>query len=548
MSTYEGNAHWDEFLEFFEKEPEIIDTFLAEMDNCQQDADQIIDDYIQMMIKDAPILVDFLMLLGQAGRRRKDFNMVNRFINATVTQLMSNKQARENFANLFYYYTIDIHKFIKSLNFRNVIKFMDIFSVFGQDEQLYFAITKKLTSLLNIYNVSSNYIKRYFANVLDNYPRFTAYADDFQEMNRITKMILQESYQIKDTKLCEQKLRDYFNIELCRLSLMMLNLEDHQQICREFRQMVDRFIREMYLNTWHQLSREMPESFGNLKPFNGIGIFASGGNAREEAFDNDYDMFVLVMPEVYQSQSNLAHFAFNKLTARLASALSRSGISPHNRFIEHCGSYIITIEEMEKFFQQTGPTDFIDKTEILNSRLVIGDARLEGQLYKKIISPFIFKDYSNFIFCLQNEMKSRHQHCKESDAGLDLKEDIGGLRDIHLFLSILKAFFGIRTPITWKVFQMLRNKMPTHFRQLKDIEKSLFFIKKVRDIYRLTVANDDLIDQDYLEKTAVFMGYSGRPSKKGDMLLNDLTRAKGRAIRNINNILDYYQAQLDKKG
>lgn len=94
---------------------------------------------------------------------------------------------------------------------------------------------------------------------------------------------------------------------------------------------------------------------------------------------------------------------------------------------------------------------------------------------------------------------------------MDVKETRGGLRDMELLLMILMAHFRIWHPVTHELRAILAERMEHRKDDLDRIFESYTFIKRCRDIYRLTVAAEDEILEEEVGYLAYALGYCDEP-------------------------------------
>lgn len=86
------------------------------------------------------------------------------------------------------------------------------------------------------------------------------------------------------------------------------------------------------------------------------------------------------------------------------------------------------MSELEQFFSKNVEDSFIEKSQILGARMIVGSTQFENE---RIIRRFIFNQNNCFIQKMVTEIKSRHAYYKPSDLFFNIKEDPGGLSDIR---------------------------------------------------------------------------------------------------------------------
>jgi UTP:GlnB (protein PII) uridylyltransferase len=108
-----------------------------------------------------------------------------------------------------------------------------------------------------------------------------------------------------------------------------------------------------------------------------------------------------------------------------------------------------------------------------------------------------------------SEMKSRHMDQKSMKVPeINVKEGIGGLRDIEMMLLIYKDKYGLREPVNRKLMNVLGEIDKRYGKEFGTLADAFDFLKNVRDIYRLTVSAGDVLRPVFLDRTARILGYS----------------------------------------
>jgi UTP:GlnB (protein PII) uridylyltransferase len=101
------------------------------------------------------------------------------------------------------------------------------------------------------------------------------------------------------------------------------------------------------------------------------------------------------------------------------------------------------------------------------------------------------------------------------DAGtispLNVKETRGGLRDMEILLMILMARAGMWHPVTQELYVPLLERMPEQESELERIFSAFAYLKRRRDLYRLTVAAEDELIPNDMDYMAYVLGYCSQP-------------------------------------
>ena len=121
---------------------------------------------------------------------------------------------------------------------------------------------------------------------------------------------------------------------------------------------------------------------------------------------------------------------------------------------------------------------------------------------ERIVRPHIFSDSDDFIRKVMRDMRERHEFTGFSDQWVDVKEGVGGLRDVEQVLLVLNARYQVMEPVTLKLFEMLSVVAEEQAGELEILARQHMFLREVRDIYRITVAASDTIQLEYLDPVA----------------------------------------------
>jgi len=220
-----------------------------------------------------------------------------------------------------------------------------------------------------------------------------------------------------------------------------------------------------------------------------LASFTAGGHAREQAFDDDHDLIVLL-----NSGDAEMRRTCTPIVSKMNSELVKRGTLPHYRFADRFGYYVTLFPELALLFQAQTEDTFIDQSQILGARVVVGSRRFEKAFSETIIRPFIFQRNEPYIRQMIQEVSARHARGEETGQdGVNIKEDRGGLRDIEMIMLMYKASLHVHTPVTARLFGELAGRIPDRRQAFYRLGEISAFLKHLRDIYRLTTSADDTL-------------------------------------------------------
>jgi hypothetical protein len=523
VETHRQRVFWEDIVEMCKEKPEVLSRWVQDLARLRgRQLRWTVGRYARLMQEDVAHFYEFLLLLESGPLTHSA--LADMLVDEAIALYAEDEELLSRFADLFHAFPELVARFVEREEPAVTARFISLFRA-RWDGRRYRKAGIRLLSLLSLYHFSSHYSKRHSAPVLARYPAAITYLDDFDELARLASTAMAEAKEQHAPATRKQRLGDFYDLEFCRLSLMTLSGVDPRKVGVEFRRSSERYVAALFDCCTEEvaqlLRREAPSDRA------GFALFATGGSAREDPYDVDYDMFALLT----SPEPSTRRF-YNRVLARFTRALTERGIVPHNRLTDRFGAYVASPEELVAFFQRGVPDAFIEKTELLSSRRVAGDSTVDAVLTETVVEPFVFRDPS-YPFELVEELRLRRAHRYGDE--MEIKETPGGLRDIQLLLSILKARLRLREPDGTGLFGHLRVALPELAATLSELEETVAFLKQMRDVYRLTVVCEDRLDPRYFGIIALFMGYGGGASRD---LLADYRAALTRTQRAVQECLE----------
>jgi [protein-PII] uridylyltransferase len=260
--------------------------------------------------------------------------------------------------------------------------------------------------------------------------------------------------------------------------------------------LIDRYLRDV----WQQLA--MPQH---------IALVAVGGYGRSELYPrSDIDLLILLYAEPDDALQQ-------KLQA-LVGMLWDIGLE--------VGHSIRTIAQCLK-----ESADITVQTNLLEMRLLIGDARLYGEL-KNVLHQYL--DPQKFFLAKLQEQQQRHNRFVDSDFNLEpnLKESPGGLRDLQTINWIARAAgLGTRWPELAKaglITPAEARQIAQHDALLQELRIRLHYLAKRRE---------DRLIFDFQTPLAEQMGIAASANRRASEHLMQRYYQTKRAVRQFNTIL-----------
>ena len=421
-------------------------------------------------------------------------------LNSSFLDIAADSESRiSKLAKLYYQYPLLINSYLLSLKEDKLIQFERLLSEGGSEAEM--ASAAGLRKLCQLHYRNSRYFKRYFALVIQKHPDYVQYIEVPARLRQIAHGLLGRVEIVSGCQGKKDSLADYYDLEFFRTSLETLRGAPIRETNAEFTEFSDTFLQVLFEINKLCLDEELGRRVATRDL---LAIFVTGGHAREQAYDDDYDLIILL-----NSQDQEMRRYCNRIASRMNTDILQRGTLPHYRFTDHFGHYVTLIGELEQWLASDNPDVFIDKSQILGSRMISGSTQFEKEFDSRIIRPYIFERSREYITQMIAEIRSRRRSQAGPDgAGLDIKEGAGGLRDIEMILLIYKAKYRLREPVNRKLLTTLRDIEPGHKEDFDALSDGADFLRSVRDVYRLTVSAENVLQPEYLERPAGILGFA----------------------------------------
>ncbi len=490
LRFFKGTTYWEDILDTLKSDKMLLRRFTEDLKSLSRKQKlSVLQRYIDWVNYDLYSLIKLLIIVETSDPSNKTlFNLFNKMF---LDSMKNSSQVTKRLTTIFMCYGELIYQYLSLLNKGDLKRFRSYLSDKFLDRE-FLQERDRVRFLTEVFLKTSAYFRRFMDRAVDIFPQCIKLFKEPQKLEEIGRGILGEVKNLKGFRARKKALGDYYDIEFLRLALETISGVSVEHINASFSEFCDNYVNMLF----DTCKEEIETQFGS-KVFTGdfLAIFAAGGHAREQAFNDDYDLIVLL-----DSKDEKIRKLSMRVLALMNYEITRRGTIPHYRFADHFGNYVVLVDELETLFKKDTEYVFIDKSQILGSRMVVGSEKFRKSFYRRIIYPYIFKEKEKYINDMIAEINSRQkQNRKEKMFSNDIKEGTGGLRDIEMFILIYKAKYEIKEPINEKIFDTLKKLEPYHSNEIDTIGKGFNYLKNVRNIYRLTVAANDSIDFETLE-------------------------------------------------
>jgi hypothetical protein len=528
-SFVKGVAYWDDFQEQLrDKDNSFYDEFVESFSQLPERLQRrVAQGYVAGTAYDPALVLKFLVIIGEKAQSKKPASVFNILSRLFIDELDRLPDTAASLMQMLNTYPETLNRFLALIEWESLIKFVKLVQRKPALAEL-LPRHKQLQTLVDVHYQSSHFFKQHFHKVLNKFPVFIKNLHRNERLKEITDGFYSDLTSLPSINERIEQLGDYYDLEFVRVSLLAMAGGACEQTDAEFIEFCDNYTLSLYEFCQQDVHLSLGYSMHTHDLF---ALYATGGHAREQGFDDDYDMIVILD----SSDSDKIDYC-NKIVARMNSQILKRGILPHHRFTDCFGSYTISFEQLADHLSSHDREIFVDQSQVLSSRMLVGSTRLERKLQEKVIGPLIFAREREYIEYMKEEMESRHVG-GDADHIHDVKECPGGLRDIEMLLLLYKAKHKTRDPLSRKFLHLLSEIEPENAKNFRYLEDHLNFIKKLRDLYRLKVAAHNIISRQTLLPVAESMGY-GDDADAPDMLYKEFIGRTRQAARVIKKLSD----------
>jgi len=391
-------------------------------------------------------------------------------------------------------------------------------------------------TLCEIDRRSSRYFRRAIRRACEHHPEYLLHFGDPERFAEITRGLLAELLRLSSAESQRQALIAYYEIEFLRIGLATLQGRPFAQLDAEFTEFADHFLQTLFDVCKAEADQEAGRK---ILTHDHLGVFVAGGHARGRAHQDDWDLIVLL-----NSDSEEMFDYATRIIKRMNSTIVRCGMIPQYRLADFFGGYVTRFSELEAFLHGEGKAAYVEMSQLVGARLVVGSGRLEAEFDRRIIEGCIHAQRELYVEGLQSEIRDRHtyQTAAEEERDFDVKECRGGLRDLEMSQLLWKVFCRIPEPIGGRFWDAMAEHRPERRAEFMELKESYEFLNRLRDVYRLTVAPQNELDPDLLDHPAEVLGFhevDGVPGR--DRIATEFRKHRARVARRLYALLDAMQ-------
>ncbi|MBN1543514.1 hypothetical protein JW992_15340 [candidate division KSB1 bacterium] len=529
---FKGTRFWDDIIRVLEqKDGRVLKRLVGDLCSLSPtQQEQVLEGLCEWAWNSFVATFQFLTLLHRYRESLPDYYFFEKFNVIFFHRMRGTEEEARRLSIVFKFYPKLLHDYISLLNDKQRRKFAKWLDSEIWDRVL-IPSRNRLQYLLKLHYGTSKYFKRVMNTVLQAYPEYINYLDQPQRLGLIAQGHFAEVERASSAKSKLKRLLDYHHFEFFRVCLQVLTDTPSMQVASEFTEFSDNYLRTLF-DTCKQDCDERREVRFSTRDL--LGVFVTGGHGHMLAFDDDYDLIVLLD----SNDTNLLDYS-NGIMSRMHQELVKTGCMPHYRLSDYTSSYVCTFQQLKELLDSS-PHPFIDMSQLLGARMIVGSAALLRSFEQSFIIPYAFEQSDNYARQMIDEVRSRHAsfYCEMED-GINIKESPGGLRDIEMLLLICRAVFHIREHSNFKLLLLLSSRNPIQSELFQDLYNQYEFLRKIRNLNRLMIAADDVISFEHLDSlTENLLKTSPESLSRGRNLAKQIGRSTAQVKKNIDIIFD----------
>ncbi len=492
LDFFRGVNYWDDLFQLL-KENSNKGKYIFLDDLCKMDQKEQ-SEVFEILIDWAGISPDFIFRFCNLLDLRDYFqgcDLLNRFLAQYLAKYANNNLL---IANLIYLFRKDSPLFCKILqlcsdeNLNNLHELISRKVLRGEIS----VHQKNLADLLDLMRNCNYYFKRFIKGVISEYPDYMCFIKDPQQLDQESDRQIRHIPFVESIEQKKAVLGHYYDLKFLRVGLEALAGESVYVVNDSFTSFVTLYFQELFEICLQQVVRNQRTA---QKVKNCFLVYTCGGNGRKQAFDDDFDLIVVVDCE------NPADMEiFRAIISVMNTELVKRGTLPHFRFSQHFGEYLCPFDGLKDLLKTEYPEIHIDMSQILECRLLVGNDPFHDKFLKEIVNDIIFFNKDLYINRMIQEIQQRHDSPTAfREECVNIKECKGGLRDIEMVILIYKILYQLTETDPYQLIDRFCLKDKKLRKSWLDLKNALLYLQRFRYIYRLTVAAEDHIYRDKLK-------------------------------------------------
>jgi len=538
---FDGTTYWTDIIRSIEQDDNrLLRRYIEDLDSLSDASREKIVDSLAGCVDSA---MGTVMAVITILARNRTCPGCSRFLEelsaAFRTRLVASPNAGVRLIELFFRRPRLVNRYLHSLGDDAVRAVAELLETDIWDPEVVLW-RDRLRDLIGVHTGSSRYFLRFLERAGEDYPAVLTRLHDQNALRDVSRGVIASLDPEEDFATTVKKLGDYYDLEFLRIGLGTLSGDPASRSDAQFTRVADAYIEDLFDCCKREI--DLTERF-RVATYDLLGVFATGGLGREQAYDDDFDLMILLNT----GHEDVRAYA-GRIIAKMNAEIIKRGTLPHYRFADHFGHYVTTMDELEQFLESDREDAFVDRSQILEARMIVGTKRFAEVYWRRIVREHLFSRRRDYVSSMRGELESRHADALETGtASTDVKDGIGGLRDILMLLLMYKAAFKIRHPVNTGLLPIVARRDSSHAPELAELSRALEFLKNLRAAYRLSVGAEDTLRPEYFDLVAAVMDleYKNEPDA-GDRLRAEYDERTSRVAEIVKTLSAELESTLER--
>ena len=512
---FRGTTFWRDILEMLEQDDcRLLCRYLRDLDALPPAGRRkVIECLIDCETYATGTVMAFIVILARNPACPGSREFFEELGTAFLSKLSSVPYAALRTVELFYRRPRLVNRYLLSIDTEATLEFSGLLSEDIWNPEVAFW-RDRLARLVDVHARASRYFRQYLERVGERYPACLPLLDSQSSLRDMSRGVLAGADRASSLAEKKRLLGDFYDLEFVRIGLETLGGVPAARTDGEFTDAADTYLQDIF----SVCKREVDEAVKfRVATHDLLAIYASGGLGREQAYDDDFDLMVVINT----NHEDVRAYA-NMIVAKMNAEIIKRGTLPHYRFADHVGHYVMTLDELQRVLSADRPDSFVDQSQALEARIVVGTNRFGREFRERVVERHVFERRAEYVSRMKKEIDSRRESARAKSGGGDnVKHGEGGLRDIIMLLLMYKAAYKLHHPLNAHLLMVLARVDPDRRRELIFLSGALEFLKNLRNAYRMSVGAEDRLRPEHLHIVASSMGLSyGDDDEAAERLLS----------------------------
>jgi hypothetical protein len=533
---FEGAKFWEDLIQILEDDNEMIDIFLKDFEDLSEKRQQIvIESYTNWAQYSIITLTRFITIFGKYQESVLGYSFFFKLNLAYLKYIEKMPKTIEWLCLIFSHYPNYVHQYFQILpishfDIMNRILDREVIADHLKEEHV------NLKELAYLHQWSSRYFHRFFYRIIFNHPEYLKSLTDPSQTYKVSSGLLAMVDMTSDPIRRKEIIGNYYDFEFLRTGIGTLKGVDLFTTNTQFTEFCDKYLSKLFDICSDEIAAEYTAKMPNTDTF---AVLAAGGHARGQAYDDDYDLIALVDTE----DEDVIKYA-TRIISRMNRNILERGLLPHYRMGEVLNGFVNPISKVVEYLASDDDDTFIDSSQLLGARMIIGSDKMKENINKKILRPLIYQRKELYIKRMIKEVRSRNENAVGCNDRCNIKEAMGGIRDIEAVALMIKVDLGSHRSIDQRFFKHNIKKFPKLSKELQTLHDTAYLLRTVRNLYRITEAAEDEIQRDQLRNMSELVGRNSLRRKLSDHIYKDIKTSLKSSATAVEKIMKYLEKQL----